>query len=280
MCELFANPFGGVSTDILKMHGTMSQGSHRFFLFNLDSTSAQLYTAGKASPCPGAGLEFHPFPFFSQQPDWTVSYPNAPDGSPMGYPLAGPDSVMIFVSYLNTSSVAISPTVQITLTPAKAGVVTTHVGSIFLNQTSMTIPTTATMANPVISSKSWTGSPNSPSSDGSYYIFSSWSHMHEWALDFQASTNNQVFYEEKNWDAPGLFWHLPGFGPNPTTATGSAMPVHMPASGTISWQCSYYNDTGMTLTFGDSANKSVMCIYIGQYYPANAASPDVIAAVN
>jgi hypothetical protein len=45
----------------------------------------------------------------------------------------------------------------------------------------------------------------------------------------------------------------------------------------ITWDCSYYNDTGSALTFGDSAAKNVMCIYIGQYYPANATSPDIIA---
>jgi hypothetical protein len=30
------------------------------------------------------------------------------------------------------------------------------------------------------------------------------------------------------------------------------------------------------LTFGDSAQTNVMCIYIGQYYPASATAPDVI----
>jgi hypothetical protein len=277
-CQAFPNPFGAYE-DLIWMRGDMTAGSHHFFLFNLDPTVGALYST-TLSDCPGAGLEFHPFPFLSQQPHWTVQFPTASDGSPMGYPLPAANYLMINIHYLNTSSQAISPTVSITIEAAKPGVVKTHVGTLFLNQTAMTIPTTATMASPVISSASWTGNPNAPSSDGSYYIFSSWSHMHQWALDFKATTNNQVFYEEKNWDSPGLFWHMPGFGPNPTTATGSATPIHMPASATISWQCSYYNDTGMTLNFGDSANKSVMCIYLGQYYPANPSAPDVIAALN
>jgi len=58
--------------------------------------------------------------------------------------------------------------------------------------------------------------------------------------------------------------------------------VHSPAmqmsgSDSITWQCSYYNDTNSTLTFGDSAVNNVMCIYMGQYYPVvDPANPDLI----
>ena len=50
----------------------------------------------------------------------------------------------------------------------------------------------------------------------------------------------------------------------------------MTSSQSITWSCSYYNDTGATLTFGDSAISNVMCIYLGQYYPASPTQPDVI----
>ncbi len=145
----------------------------------------------------------------------------------------------------------------------------------------MNLPVTP-MTSPVVLSKTWGGNPGAASSDGSYDIFTSWSHMHRWGLDFQASTNNQVFYDETNWDSPGLFWH--GSGPpavsNSPTATGASSPVHMTSSQGITWSCKYYNDTGATLTFGDSDKSNIMCIYIGQYYPASATTPDVIDAYN
>ncbi len=54
----------------------MSAGSHHFFLFNMTSAEAAVEPpVGTLGDCAGKGLEFHPFPFLSQQPDWTVSYP-------------------------------------------------------------------------------------------------------------------------------------------------------------------------------------------------------------
>ncbi len=50
----------------------------------------------------------------------------------------------------------------------------------------------------------------------------------------------------------------------------------MTANQGITWDCKYYNDTGATLTFGDSAKSNVMCIYMGQYYPAESNNPDVV----
>jgi hypothetical protein len=37
------------------------------------------------------------------------------------------------------------------------------------------------------------------------------------------------------------------------------------------------------MTFGDSAQTNVMCIYIGQYYPADTTSPsypDIVSVLN
>jgi hypothetical protein len=259
-CQKFANPFGG-AVDLLQMHGVMSVGSHHFFLFNLDSTSASLYTT-TLEDCPGQGIEFHPFPFLSQQQDWTVQYPTAADGSPMGYPVAATNSLMINVHYLNATANPITANVTITLKAAKPGVVKTHVGTLFLNNTTLTVPVTP-MTAPMAESMTWAGD---PSLAANYSIFSSWSHMHKWSIDFKASTNGNVFYDETNWDTPQLVFHDPV--------------IPMTSSQSITWSCNYYNDTGSTLTFGDSAIKNVMCIYLGQYFPANDASPDVIYILN
>jgi len=53
----------------------------------------------------------------------------------------------------------------------------------------------------------------------------------------------------------------------------------------IQWNCVYYNPTTSTMSFGESANTSDMCIYMGQYYPAdgtpstNANYPDIVQRV-
>ncbi len=268
MCQVFANPFGA-EADLISMHGTMSVGSHHFFLFNMDPNATALslvYAAniGKLAPCPGGGLEFHPFPFLSQQSDWTVNYPTASDGSPMGYPLVAANSLMVNIHYLNTTSAAISPSVSITIKTAKPGVVKTHVGTIFLNQVALSVASPVPMSAPVQTPKTWNG--DTLELPATYSIYASISHMHQWSVGFTASTNNSVFYTESDWSSPPLTLH------NPV--------IPMMNSQSITWSCSYYNDTGSTLTFGDSAKSNIMCIYMGEYYPASATNPDIIAALN
>lgn len=277
LCQVFANPFGGVNTDILAMHGTMSKGSHHFFLFNVTGVETALEPpVGTLGNCAGAGLEFHPFPFLSQSPDWTVNFPFDSNGAPMGYPLVGQNSLMINIHYLNTGSTAITANVSITITPAKPNVVKTHVGTLFLNQTGISVPSTATMAMPYEATKTWNGD---SSLAANYTIFTSWSHMHQWATKFTTTTGGNAIYTETNWDSPNLFIHFPNMA-EPPTATGTKSLVPMTNTQSITWDCTYFNDTGATLTFGDSANKNVMCIYLGQYYPANPTAPDIISAVN
>jgi hypothetical protein len=257
-CQTFANPFGK-DVDLVYMDGTMSQGSHHFFLFNLDPSTMS------ASPtplqdCPQGGLEFFPFPYLSQQPHWIVNYPQ-PD---MGYPLAANHGLMINVHYLNAGSAPIQASATITITAAQPGVVTTHIGTIMLNNTFFSVPPTP-QSSPQPYAKTWT--PTAGSLPSSYSILTSWSHMHRTSVDFQASANGSVFYEEKNWDSPPLFPH------NPALPMGGSTP--------ITWTCTYYNDTSSTMTFGESATSNVMCIYIAQYYPVvNVKSPDIIAVLN
>jgi hypothetical protein len=274
-CQAFPNPFGGAA-DIVWMDGEMSAGSHHFFLFNLGPGEAPLYSTTLAD-CPGAGLEFHPFPYLSQQPSWTVAFPKDANGLPMGYPFVSGNTLMINVHYLNASANPIQAKVSIKIQAYRPGVVKTHVGSLFLNQTTMSAPPGLSDPQGV-----WGGNPLAASADGSYTIYSSWSHMHQWGTQFTATTNGQPFYKESNWDSPGLFWHMtppPGTS-NPSTASGQTTPVKMTATQSITWDCQYNNTTGATLTFGDSARSNVMCIYIGQYYPASATNPDVVYVFN
>lgn len=257
-CQTFANPFGQ-DVDLIYLDGTMSQGSHHFFLFNMDPSTGRTQPTAMQD-CPGGGLEFHPFPYLSQQPHWIVNFPQAN----MGYPLAAQNALMINVHFLNSGSTPIQASVKITITAAKPGVVTTPVGTIFLNNTFFSVPPTPA-SSPQPYAKTWT--PPSGALPSSYTLFTSWSHMHRTAVDFQASANGAMFYEEKNWDSPQLHLHNP--------------PLQMTGSTPITWSCTYYNDTGSTLSFGESAVKSVMCIYMGQYYPVvDRKNPDLIEVLN
>ena len=219
-CQQFGNPWGH-DVDIVKMDGYMSPGSHHFFLFNMDATTLRTQAA-PIGDCPGAGIEFHPFPYLSQTPGhYIVTYPDAT----MGYPIVSANGLMMNAHYLNTSSVATTPTVSITIYPAKAGVVTTHVGSIFLNNTVFDVPANTT-------TPTWYPKTQTPIIAEDYTIFTNWSHMHQYATDFQASTGGTTFYDEKNWDEPTLI-----------TSENDPMhvlPLKMKAGSSITWHCLYY----------------------------------------
>ena len=127
---------------------------------------------------------------------------------------------MINVHYLNTGSTPIQASVSITITPAKPNVVQTHVGTIFLNQTSLNVPA-ASPPTSYDATLTWNGDPTLPAT---YTIFTSWSHMHQWATNFKATTNGQTIYTETNWDSPNLFIHAPNML-EPSTAIGPTSPA-------------------------------------------------------
>ncbi len=49
---------------------------------------------------------------------------------------------------------------------------------------------------------------------------------------------------------------------------GSGDPVGHWLESSITWTCTYNNETGGTLTFGDSAEKNEMCIFLARFYSA------------
>jgi hypothetical protein len=241
------------------MVGQMSTGSHHFFVFNMDPTTGR-NTAAPFGVCPGLGLEFHPYIYLSQQPNWTVTYPE----EDMGYPLVAANGLMMNVHFLNATSQDMQAQATITITAAKPGIVTKRVGNLFLNNEAMTVPVTP-KSNPI-----WISSSNTPIVNFNYEILQSWSHMHQWGLDFTASLGTAApFYNEPNWNSPPVVNHNP--------------PIQVTAGTSLTWACQYYNDTGATLLFGDSAVKNVMCIYFGMYYPAVPATtlgyPDIVNVI-
>ncbi len=265
MCQQFANPFGR-DVDIIKMDGYMSTGSHHFFLFNMSPGTGR-NQAAPLGACPGMGIEFHPFPYLSQEAGhYIVTYPQAN----MGYPIATANGLMMNAHYLNATSSPITPTVSITIWPAKPGVVTTHVGSIFLNMTNITVPAAPTTA--------WYPASNTPIIAEDYTIITNWAHLHTYSNEFQASANGSIFYDIKGTGAGAVDLTEP-----PLQTSSAMLPLQMKAGTTINWQCSYTGNGMFARDFGDSASQNVMCIYIGQYYPADTTSPnypDIVNVVN
>lgn len=257
MCQQFANPFGK-DVDIVWADGTAYPAA-RFFAFSMDASVSATEPSPGLGNCVGSGLEFHPTAFMSQQQHRTVGYPE----SNMGYPVPGANRLMLDVHYLNTSTTASIPgTASVTLCSAKPGVVTTHVGTIYLYNAVFSVPPTP-MSSPMSVSKAWT--PSAGDVPSSYTIYSSWSFMTSRGLDIQASTGGNVFYDNPIAAAPPVYLHNP--------------PVAMTGAQSIQWTCKIFNDTSSPLTFGDSVLSNAWCEYMAGYYPvADLQKPDVTFA--
>jgi hypothetical protein len=83
------------------------------------------------------------------------------------------------------------------------------------------------------------------------------SHMHTHGVGFSSTTSDgRHIYESTQWSEP--------------LAAGFDLPMEINTGTSITWPCTFQNDTGKTLTFGQSAIQNEMCIFNRVYYP----SPD------
>jgi hypothetical protein len=241
-CQDFANPFKGVQADLKAYELHMSPGSHHMFAFY--KTGA---TDGPLVDCPQGGLEFGPFTFTSQSPHLIETFPEG-----VGATIPTTMGFHLNAHYINTGATPVEGKVQITMYVAKSGIVTQHAGVIYAGQNQIKVAPTG---QPVVS----TATCNLPQDVN---LLSSASHMHQRSTNFIATSGGQTLYTSTDWD-------------NPTPATFSpAMPLK--AGADLTWSCTYVNDTGSWLTFGESAKTNVMCISVSIFYPVMDVSNPVI----
>jgi hypothetical protein len=234
-CQTFANPFGGKDVDIKEYEEHMTEGSHHMFAFFSPGA-----TNGAIEDCPNGGLEYHPYPFSAQSPDAQLTYPPT-----VGSRIPGSMGFMLNAHFVNASAAAFQATLTVTFHLALSGAVTQYAGVVFMNNVGIAIPPGQT---PVTSTRSV----NMPQD---MYVIESASHMHQRATDFVATSGSQQLYTTQSWSSPTAAFYSP--------------PVHLTNGSPVTWGCTYVNDTGQTLTFGESAQTNVMCIYTMQFYPVS-----------
>jgi hypothetical protein len=232
ICQDFANPFGGADQDIIKYEEHMTAGSHHMFLFFMGGA-----TNGNMMNCPSGGFEFHPYPLTAGTPDYVQTYP---DG--VGSMVPANMGFRVNAHYVNPSASAIKGTVTVTLHKAPAGSVQQHAGVVFMNQVALTVP-------PGVSTQTRTCT-----LPAGLNIMQTASHMHQRATNFVATTQDgTMLYQTDQWADPKPRLFTP--------------PMALSKSTDVTWSCTYNNDTGQTLTFGEFASTNVMCIFEAQYYP-------------
>jgi hypothetical protein len=245
-CQDFANPFHQQNADILSYENHMVDSHHMFLFYKQGAVD------GSIQDCPNGGLEFHPFTFSSQLSDFVQTYPEH-----VGATIPGADGFTLNLHALNGGSTALTATLLVTMHVAKPGLVTEHVGVLYLGQTNVTSPPldippglhTATASYALAQDMN---------------LLMSSSHMHRRATNFVARTSSGTqLFTTTQWSEPQPQYF--------------STPLALKSGTSITWSCTYSNDTGTDLLFGESAATNVMCVSYSTFFPVKDVNHPVVA---
>src|SRR5262249_17392680 len=139
--------------------------------------------------------------------------------------------------------------VTVILHVAPAGTITIHAGTIFMNDVTISIAPrmhTASASCTLPQNVNLLG-PASP--------------MHHRATHFVATSGSPMLYET----------HA-GSNPIPTAYNP---PMQLSSGARVSFSCDFFNEASQTLTFGESGQNNVMCIFPAQYFPVTGTDPTI-----
>jgi len=242
MCQDFANPFGSQAVDIDRYDLQMNAGSHHMLLLY-----AQGANNGPLVACPQGGLQIGPYTFGAQSQKVSAAYPPG-----IGAAIPAGMGFTMDAHYLNTTSSELTGEVQVTMFVAQPGTVTQHAGVLTDILTSISVPPTGA---PVTVS----GSCALPQDVNLLWASS---HIHERATRFVATSGSTTLFETDTWSNP--------------TPQAFSPPLALGAGAAIDWACTYVNDTGSTLTFGESAATNAMCNFSAAFYPVQDPSNPLV----
>ena len=241
-CQDFANPFKGQAVDIHRYDLDMNTGSHHMLLFYTDGA-----VDAPMVDCPMGGFQQGSYTFGAQSPKATQTYP---DGVCAAIP-AGM-GFTVNAHYVNSGPTPLQGIVKVTMFVARPGITTQHAGVLSFILTSISIPPTG-QPHPVTGTCSipqdvnvlWTGA-----------------HMHQRATQFVATSGATTLYQTSEWSEPPSM----AFSP----------PLQLAANSNVTWTCTYVNDTGSPLVFGQSALTNAMCNFSATFYPVQDPSNPVV----
>jgi Copper type II ascorbate-dependent monooxygenase, C-terminal domain len=237
MCQDFDNPFGGVDVAIGTSASDMTEGSHHLHVFyGADSPPSPTVT-----PCQNP-FEFRSLLYGAQQPHYSWTYPAG-----MAAKLKGSLGLRLQAHYINASSADYQANVVVRLTKVDPSTITKWIAQLYYNRVVLSV---APGDGQVVSTTCTV-----PSTYGPISLISGVSHMHSRGVHFVASTSTGTsLLNTTAWDEPPTQTYDP--------------PILLNPGDSITWTCTYDNTTGNTLTFGDSAAKNEMCIFLARFYSA------------
>ena len=228
-CQNFANPFGA-DVDVSAFESHMTSGSHHLLLFYKDGA-----TDSAEADC--SGLEFAATPYSTQLPDDSVELPAG-----VAALVKANTGFRLQSHYLNTTSKPIDAHVALTFHTVKPETVTAHAGVLFVVEPNFAIKPNSTK---IVS--------HTCSLPFDMNVIKAGSHMHKHGTHFDATVGAETIFETTTWDEPKPALFAPAKA--------------LKGGDTLSFHCTFVNNSPNTLTFGESAETNEMCIFVSSFYP-------------
>ena len=241
-CQDFANPFDGQAVDINRYDLEMTQGSHHMLLFYSPDA-----TDGPLIDCPQGGLQTGPYTFGAQSPKATQTYP---DG--VGAAIPAGMGFTVNAHYVNTGPTTLQGQVTVTMFVARPGITTQHAGVLSFILTSISDPA------------------QRPALPRERDVLDS--HGRERALDGRPHAPGRDAVRRN----VGLDHPVPDHQWSEPPSMAFSPPLQLAANSNVTWTCTYVNDTGDTLTFGESALTNAMCNFSATFFPVQDPTNPVV----
>jgi hypothetical protein len=237
-------PADGVDRMLSAFTIDMKPGSHHLVVFRIQDDG----TMPASGPTPCTQLDI-PVGFDGMLPGSQVPHAEykLPDGVAMRF---NGDHGLYFQShYINTSMTeTITSGVTFSFTTMPDAQVQQTAGMIFYSNFKLNLPVGMASASDKCVAKN------------DMNLFLATGHMHRHGLTFDATVAGTPLYHADTWDDPPAKIYAP---------------VQVITAGQeVDWTCTYNNDTGAPLRFGNSAATNEMCILGGIFYPSPGSLTD------
>jgi len=240
---------GNAAIDVGAFQSWMSKGaSHHFITYQATTASA---ADGTLQQCPGVAGKW----VYATSVSGQIIELKMPDG--VGLNMSAGTQLILNMHFANTSSKPLSPVVKLNVLYAKnvqyqAGTMVSFNAGIRVPAAGPTGPGTQTVS----------GRCTAPVGS-KFFAITSHTHKHATVTDvnFVNGGQTQNVVHTTDWESPdvGLFY-APDFLQVKST------------SDSFTYSCSYVNMTNQTVLVGETAATNEMCMAIGYYFPAGAAS--------
>jgi hypothetical protein len=232
-----------------KMRSQMSPGSHHFIVYTTTTAERPDGTFEDCSARQGATsiTDAPVWLYATQDPQAEMAMP---DGVAM--PIAARQPLYFDMHYINATTNPMTVHVQLDFDYAQGDF--QRAGAFVTYNTQISVPPMGT--------QTVHGDCTVPS-DANFFILST--HSHKRTLDAIAAKNvngtvGDPIVDTTDWEHAAVT----RFPSNPFLQFAAGEKLH--------YECSYKNDTSMTITDGESAATNEMCMAVGYYFPATATS--------